>query len=577
MLEFIQLLKQRYESVSSQLNDESNKSLYRERIDDLILAEACLRKGQMLVNSPGYPRQFAVVGPTQAGKSSLVNVLLNSNIASVSPLAGYTMHPQGFCNNVSLSDCSGLQWYFGRFQQMQQSQLPKDRHDCYSLTANTTNSALLPDGVLWDTPDFDSIDSANYREGVIRTVALADMVILVVSKEKYADQSVWDVMAGIEVLEQPTVLCLNKLNEGQDALLIQSLHDKWRQVRKDEFPQVIPLYYQKQTGKPAWPDNQTLQRLNQQINRKKHPRLEQELLQKHWQTWLEPVRAEHSLLNDWHQLIDQVLQQGLESYQRDYLNHPHHYETFQQALAELLNLLEIPGIAGALAKTRKLLTWPVKKMMNIGKKRLHLADSSQEMVLLNQIAEHVMIQLADKLINKAEENRQSRWWKEFSSLLRTQRPAIMASFNQTLEQYHLTFQDEVENTANRLYSKLKEQPALLNSLRATRATADAAVIAIALHTGGIGLHDLVIAPAMLTVTSLLTESALGGYMNRIEADLKQRQFEAVKQTLFSGNMKKQLLDLSGQLSSVSYFNISPEQLKQAESQLIEKRHGLRLL
>ena len=577
MLEFIQLLKQRYQSVLSQQCDESNKSSYQQRIDDLILAEAFLRKGQLLKNSADYPLQIAVVGPTQAGKSSLVNALLNSSVASVSPLAGYTMHPQGFCDGVALSACSGLQWYFGRFQQLPQSQLPKDRLDCYSLTENTTDSPFLPDSVLWDTPDFDSIDSANYREGVIRAVALADMVILVVSKEKYADQSVWDIMTDIEVLQQPTLICLNKLSEGSETLLINSLKDKWQQTRKDGFPEVIPLYYQKQSGKPQWPDNQQLQRLARLVNRKTQPRLEQDLLQKYWKPWLEPVLAEHSSLKDWHGLVDQVIQQGLDSYQRDYLNHPHHYETFQHALAELLNLLEIPGVAGLLANTRRMLTWPFRKMMSIGKKRLHITDTSQEITLLNQIAEHVLIQMADKLLNQAEQNRQSQWWKEFSSLLRTQRATILQDFGTAAQQYHLAFQEEVENTANHLFHKLEEQPTLLNSLRATRVTADAAVIALALHTGGIGVHDLIIAPAMLTMTSLLAESALGSYMGRVEKELKQRQLAAVKQALFIDSMKKKLLELSGQLSSVTYFNISPEQLHQAESQLTDLRHGLRLL
>jgi GTPase SAR1 family protein len=577
MLEFIQLLKQRYQSVLSQLSDESNKSNYQQRIDDLILAEAFLRKGQMLNATPDHPLQIVVVGPTQAGKSSLVNVLLNSSVAGVSPLAGYTMHPQGFCDGVTLSACSGLQWYFGRFQQLQQSQLSKDRHDCYSLTQNPADSTFLPSCILWDTPDFDSIDSINYREGVIRTVALADVVILVVSKEKYADQSVWDIMADIEIMQQPTIICLNKLSEGSETLLFNSLKEKWQQVRKDEFPEVVPLYYQKQTGMPEWLDAQQLQRLARQVNRKKQPRLEQDLLQQHWQQWLEPVLAEHSSLKDWQALVDQVIQQGLDSYQRDYLNHPHHYETFQLALAELLNLLEIPGLAGILANTRRMLTWPIRKMMSVGRKRLHIADSSQEVTLLNQIAEHVLIQIADKLLNQAEQNRQSQWWKEFSSLLRTQRPAILQDFSAASQRYHLAFQEEVENTANQLYHKLQEQPFILNSLRATRVTADAAVIALALHTGGIGMHDLIIAPAMLTVTSYLAESAIGSYMSRVETELKQRQLTAVKQALFTGSMKLKLLELSGQLSSVTYFNISPEQLQQAESQLIEKRHGLRLL
>lgn len=577
MLEFIQLLKQRYQSVLNQLNEESNKSEYRQRIDDLILAEAFLRKGQLLNKSPDLPLQIAIVGPTQAGKSSLVNVLLNSSLASVSPLAGYTMHPQGFCHDVGLSDVSDLQWYFGRFQQLPQDQLPNDRHDCFSLTPNSGTSPLLPACILWDTPDFDSIDSANYREGVTRTIALADAVILIVSKEKYADQSVWDVMADIETLQQPTLICLNKLSEGSETLLIPSLREKWRQSRKDEFPSVLPLYYQKQSGRPAWTDERIVLQLTKHITRKKQPRLEQELLQKHWPVWIEPVLAEHTLLNDWQRMVEQAIQQGVDSYNRDYLNHPHHYETFQHALAELLSLLEIPGLAGLLANMRRFLTWPVRKMMSLGKKRLHLTESSHELVLLNQIAEHVLIQIADKLLNQAEQHRQNRWWKEFSGLLRTHRAHLIAEFSQAARDYHLTFQDEVENSANRLYQKLQEQPVLLNSLRTARVTADAAAMASIVFMGGIGIHDLVIAPAMLTVTSLLTESAIGSFMSRIEADLKQRQLATVKQTVFVQGLQKKLLDLSGQLSASTYFNITPEQLHHAETQLKETRHGLRLL
>jgi hypothetical protein len=135
----------------------------------------------------------------------------------------------------------------------------------------------------------------------------------------------------------------------------------------------------------------------------------------------------------------------------------------------------------------------------------------------------------------------------------------------------------VESSAHRLHNKLQEQPVVLNSLRATRATADATVIAMTFYMGGIGLHDLVIAPAMLTVTSLLAESAVGGYMQKVEAELKQTQFNTVKQELFIDNLRKKLLQLPEQLSMTTHFNISPDQLRAAELQLTEKRNGLRLL
>ena len=248
-------------------------------------------------------------------------------------------------------------------------------------------------------------------------------------------------MSTLEALHQPTVICLNKLSEGSEALLIQSLKEKWQLARKDDFPEVVPLYYQKQTGLPIWPEakQNLLMHLASKVDPKKHARLEQDLLQKHWQTWLEPVIAEHQALNDWHELVDAAIKQALDNYQRDYLNHPHHYETFQQALAELLTLLEIPGLAGVLTGARKVLTWPVRQMMKLGRKRLHIADSSQEMVLLNQIAEHLLIQLADRLLDNAEQGNQRPWWKEFSSLLRRQRQAILQDFSTAAKNYHVYF------------------------------------------------------------------------------------------------------------------------------------------
>lgn len=579
MLEFIQLLKQRYQSVLSQQGNEARQSVYQQRIDQLILAEAFIRKGQLLHTSNSQPLHIAVIGPTQAGKSSLVNVLLNSQIAGVSPLAGYTVHPQGFCHGVSLADCQDVAHYFGRFQQLLQSQLSHDRHDCYSLTELNSTSPLLPCAVLWDTPDFDSIDSETYREGVIRTIALADSLILLVSKEKYADQSVWDMMAFLQALHQPVVICLNKLTEGSEAILINSLQEKWRLARSDSFPEVVPLFYEKQTGTPHWSAKQTnlLHNLVQQVSHKKQARFTQELLQKYWQNWLEPIRAEHQALTDWQQLCNEVMQSALASYQRDFLHHPHHYETFQHALAELLTLLEIPHLAGFLASTRKVLTWPVRQIMKLGRKRQHIANSSHEVALLKQIAEHTLIQLVDKLLDHAEHNQQSQWWKALNSILRAQRTQLLNEFSQAAHLYHIDFQQDVEHAAQQLYHKLQQQPMVLNTLRATRVTADAAVIAFTLHTGGIGVQDLVIAPAMLTVTSILTESAIGSYMHKIENDLKQQQLHTVKQRLFIDTLIKRLLALPEHLSALTYFNISPESLHAAEQQLNDKRHGLRLL
>jgi len=579
MLEFIQLLRRRYQAVLGLRQKAPDRSLFQQRIDQLTLAEAFIRKGHILGQMDGLPLQIAVIGPTQVGKSSVVNALLGCEAAGVSPLAGYTVHPQGFCLGLPLSDCSGLQRYFGRFECLPRQDLDKDRHDCYSLNPAQAQSGLLPPCVLWDTPDFDSIDSVTYREGVVRALALADAIILVVSKEKYADQSVWEMMSVLEPLGQPTLICLNKLVQGSEQVLLPSLKEKWEKARKDGFPGVVCLSYQKQACPLIWPDHAKPLpgRLAQQPDRKKHSQFEHQLLQKHWRQWVQPVLEEHQALADWEALVDNAMQQALAHYQRDFLNHPQHYETFQQALAELLTLLEIPGLAGFLTGVRKALTWPVRQMMKLGHKRLHITDSSQEVALLNQIAEHALLQLNETLLDHQGHGQLSGWWRELAGLLRTQKAAMLGHFSVLAREYHLDFQREVESAAHNLYLELQEQPLVLNSLRATRVTADAAVIALTLHTGGIGVHDLVIAPAMLSLTSLLAESAIGGHVHKVEARLKQQQLETVKQTLFVGGIRQQLLALPGQLSGLAHFNIPVAQLDAVEQQLKEKRHGLRLL
>lgn len=495
-------------------------------------------------------------------------------------MAGYTQHPQGFCHGIPLGGtCSGLQRYFGRFQQLPAQQLDNTRHDCYALTESPAASNLLPPCVLWDTPDFDSIDSATYREGVLRAVALADVLVLVVSKEKYADQTVWDMLALVQDLHQPTLICLNKVAEGSEQLLIGSLKDKWQQSRTDPFPEIVTLAYQKPSGLPIWPTSSQplLKQLCKQVNHRKQARYEQALLQKYWQVWLQPVLEEHQALAEWQRAVDEVINDGLMHYRRDYLNHPRHYETFQQALAELSVLLEIPGLAGFLTGARKAMTWPVRQMMKLTRKRYPLAEGSQEIVLLKQIAEHLLIQLADRLMDKTEQSRHSHWWKACNGLLRQQRPLLLQGFSQAAKHYHLDFQKDVEKTAQSLYHKLQEQPFVLNGLRATRVTADAAAIAITLHTGGIGLHDLLLAPAMLAITTLLTESAIGGYLHKVEQELKQQQFNTVKQQLFMDALAQPLMALPEQLPDLAHFSITPAQLQSAQSQLSEKRHGLRLL
>jgi hypothetical protein len=103
-------------------------------------------------------------------------------------------------------------------------------------------------------------------------------------------------------------------------------------------------------------------------------------------------------------------------------------------------------------------------------------------------------------------------------------------------------------------------------LRATRITTDAAALAMALHTGGIGIHDFLLAPAILSLTTMLTEGALGRYLHKSEAELKLRQYREVEK-LFDRLIRTELNRLPEKLDPSDKFNIPAQTLAAAEALL----------
>ncbi len=582
MLDFVRLLKRRYQSILDHTRDrEPRNSHGKDCLSSLCLSEAFLEKGDLLRRHPNLPLQFAVIGPTQAGKSSVVNLLLAQEYATVSPLAGFTTFPQGFALGLKDSDRFAIENFFHDYQPVKLAEDTKNPNGAFSFRqVSTDEHPHFGSCVIWDTPDFDSIHSANYSNRLLRAIALADAILFVLSKDKYADQTVWNMLSLIEVLKQPTVIFLNKISPENTPVVIQSLCEKWRHSRTDPTPSVVSAAFFSEGIKPLNADREYqqlivhLEQAMSAVKRTQHRRNCAVLLNRHWANWTETVRQEQNVSSEWKRLVDSAATSALEIYERYYLNHPRHFETLKQALAELLTLLEIPGIAPLLMKTRALLTWPVRRLFGLGKRQSmdsdHEIRNSQEVKVLERMLEHYIIHLSGAVFSKRGEfGDYEYWWKEISSLLKSEYPELSETYNQAIRNYQAAFHHEIEEAAHRLYSKLEQQPATLNSLRATRITTDAAALAIALKTGGIGVQDFVITPAVLSLTSFLTESALGHYMNRVEAELKQKQLQAVTTRLFDDAVNRQLKSLPARMNPNNKFNIAEQALRDAEARLHE--------
>ena len=590
MKTFIHSLGERYAAVlrDKPMDAQQARSM-TERLNALRLAEATLAKLELNQQHPNHIPHVGILGPTQSGKSTVVNLLLGNESAGVSALAGFTVHAQGFLLGEQNNDTHHSERMFHDYAKVAQADLQHDVYEQYSVSAvpDRSNVALSP-VTLWDSPDFDSIESGSYRHAVLRVAALADVHLLVISKDKYGDKSVWDLLTLLQPLGKPTIVCINKLNIGDEALVTESFLQRYNStVNADTAPDVVALPYIKGLDKQASQLSAELSEelrttLANQLDKQRDPASHkheqagvQRLIEQHWDSWIAPIKEENSALQDWEEAVREAMQAAMQRYQAGFLDHPQKYDTLNRALAELLNLLEIPGMASTLGKTRQLVTWPVRKIFSLGQSALQGQNNPTEPdtgmptdledQVLQDAAQHAISRLAGVILDAEQDAAATAlWWSALSRSLNTQREALLREVREATEDYQQDFKPEIEKAAKRLYENLQEQPAVLNTLRAARVSADAAAVVLAVKSGGLAASDLVLAPAMLSLTTMLTEGALGKYMDKVGDDLKQLQAVRVEEQLLSGVLSARLLTLPHHLDNqAGLFSISEPELQQA--------------
>lgn len=530
-------------------------------LNTLQLANAAWDKAQLSREHPEHALQLAVIGPTQSGKSTLVNVILDTDAAGVSALAGFTVHAQGYSTGCTESQLQQLESLMDPLQRTPASQLSTDQMDSYALeSVSSGTQALVESAVVWDTPDFDSIDASTYSRSVLNTVAITDIVILMVSKDKYGDKSVWDMLKLIHPLEKPLVVCINKLEPLDEATVLRAFSQRYAEhFGEPSVPTIILFPFSRKTQGastavlPAERLGQLQTALREAFsrsNRQNDQASAERFVDQHQMQWLAPLLEERQQKQQWQMFINDASASADQLYAQDYLNDPAKYDTFNRALAELLTLLEIPGIATSLARTRQWVTWPARQLLGVGraaisKQRFGMRSQTgtpddQEADTLLRMLNNTLVTLQGHLLDQP----QTPFWQSMNKAYRKNEPFIRDGFTQASEHARKEFEPQIEAAARKLYKQLQTQPALLNTLRAARVTADAAGIALTLKSGGLAPADLVLAPAMLSVTTLLTESALGKYLDSVKNDLKLRQREHIRQRLVEGVLEKQLLSIA---------------------------------
>lgn len=561
-------------SLTQGLNAQSDKNaLWLKQRQSLAMATTLLRRKELQDNHKAI-RHVVVVGPTQVGKSTIVNHLAGMECAGVNALAGYTRHAQGFSSHPVDSE-SLANSMFPDWQLLGRDQLDSNNSKQLSIEALPENNNDQTT-IYWDTPDFDSVSSRTYRSVVPGISGFADSLVLAVSKEKYADQSVWDFLEMIAPLNMPLVICINKAEQNAAAEMQNEIRTRLKTMNASCLEIVTLPWRAADQNDDTNSDARQLRALveDQLANLKNNHEPDiASYFKYHWPVWLQAVKAEHQAANEWHEKINVAMTKLRDYYQQHYLNQNQYSEALQRSITKLLELLEIPVLAGTLGSLRKVITWPVRTIggaiFNSAVNTTKKSSQSNESAILTEALANTLLNLQSEVqqAGSSADPGQNIWWQALNTQFQSRREDIKNSATTLIEELQPNFEPEIEAAANRLYEDLQKQPATLNSLRAARVTTDAAALVLALHTGGLSASDLVLAPALLSLTSLLAESAVGQHMKVIEKELKEKQAKQVEQLLINQILREKLSTLPNGLQHQNLYNISPERLAEAEKSL----------
>jgi len=158
----------------------------------------------------------------------------------------------------------------------------------------------------------------------------------------------------------------------------------------------------------------------------------------------------------------------------------------------------------------------------------------------------------------------AQWHRALSQQLQQEKSAIIQTADHAIKSHLTAFEPEIDAAAEKLYLYLQDHPVALNSLRATRITTDAAAVVLAVKSGGINVYDLAIAPAVLSFTSFLTESAVGNYMKSVEKELKQKQLTSVEHHIIDQLLNPKFIELTTNMPNDGLYQFSAEELEKAE-------------
>jgi hypothetical protein len=502
------------------------------------------------------PVHVALFGGTNSGKSTVLNLLVGRAAAGMQATARFSQHPEAY-----LPDGLGERWLTDAPSRLHDYQRYRHRHPPRQSDddlarhgyrpafatidlAHMETPALAPPAaiaVFWDAPDFSTEEAQTYLGAVLDVVALADIVIMTVTDESYADDRGTTLFRMVSDSGVKLHVVANKLADTPE--LLQDIKGKLA-GRGDSIIHSLPLVKgltpEERLGRlMATAEAEALRRsIAQEVTAGSELKRQTllgavDFLQRRLGEALRPLVAEVEMAEAWERTVARVTQQEiLERYRSEYLD-GERYGEFNQTLVRLMDLLEIPGVGPVLRLLSTVVRAPVRlasdALRNLWGGGVLRSTQLPEHAVLERLIEPWLATLRSEAQLLASTGSHPVW-EDLARQLdsRDFSRRLTHTFEQAYRAYRQTVDAEIQRRAEEIYQAIAQRPWLLNILRGTNLLVDTTSIMLVIKSGGLNWSDAVLGPLVAGLRHALLEAGLDKYLQTQQSLLKGRQLEAIR-------------------------------------------------
>ncbi len=512
------------------------------------------------------PVHVVMFGGTNSGKSTVLNILLGRPAAGMSYRARFSQHPEAY-RSTRLGDrflddfptrFAGYQRYTDEHPPRQSDAELRSQGYRYTIAVNDPerldSKALAPtaapSAVFWDIPDFSTEEAVIYMPAVLDTIALADLIVMTVTKENYADHRGQMLRGLVCSSGVPMRVVANKLEDGSHLLsdIQLKLADSADLACRVAPDHLHPLPHVKDSNEDGrlrilLADREAAL-LRQAVAgdvasgtdlKKQALRGAIQFLDRRLDDLLAPLKAEVSVTEYWHGIVERTTRaEFYDRYRRDYLD-GEKYVDFNQTLVKLLDLLEVPGIGpiiSAISKGLRALSTAIvgtaaSALRSFFKSKPGPELRAPERDVVVACFEHWLETLKNEAQVQADRGEHAAWGR---IALQLGSYDFIVNFTKELGAAYIQYRERMDQItdqrAQALYEIIRQNPKLLNSLRGLKLALDAGTTSLIVASHGLNWTDAVIAPLVIPAQRLLLEYGVEKYLDVQKARLKEEQFVA---------------------------------------------------